>query len=119
MGVAQRILIVEDEPLIALMLEDYLEVLGRTVAGSADCVAEALRLIEAGDIDAAILDINLRNGEKSWPIADALAGSGKPFLFASGGYDDDITETHRTRPVLTKPFTMEAIGRALDQLVIA
>lgn len=118
-GMAHRILIVEDEPLIALMLEDYLDELGREVAGIADSVVEALRLIEEGGVDAAILDVNLRGGEKSWPVADVLAGRGTPFLFASGGHEESITERHRSRPVLFKPFTMDAIGRALDQLVAA
>lgn len=113
---AQRILIVEDEPLIAMMIEDYLDVLGRSPAGTADCVHEALRLIESGGIDAAILDVNLRGGEKSWPIADALARHGIPFLFASGGQEDAIAEQHRARPVLAKPFTMDAIGKALEAL---
>lgn len=114
-----RILIVEDEPLIAMMLEDFIEVLGKEVAGTADSVSDALRLIEGGGIDAAILDVNLRGGEKSWPIADALAAQGTPFLFASGGTSDLIADPHRDRVVLTKPFTMDAIERALNGLTPA
>jgi len=122
MDVEQRILIVEDEPLIAMMLEDFVEVLGRQVAGTTDTVAEALRLIDIGGkdeegINAAILDVNLRGGEKSWAIADELAARGISFLFASGGGNDAIVEAHRSRPVLMKPFTMDAIERALDELI--
>ena len=112
----QRILIVEDEPLIAMMLEDFLEALDREQAGSADNVADALALVEKGGIDAAILDVNLRNGEQSWPIADALAELGIPFILATGGGGDSIAETHRHRPTLSKPFTMDAVEKALDGL---
>jgi DNA-binding response OmpR family regulator len=113
---SQRILIVEDEPLISMMLEDFLDALDRQVAGIADTVADALALIEAGGIDAAILDVNLRAGETSWPIADALAAAGIPFLLATGGSGDTIAEAHRGRPVLSKPFTLNSVGIALDAL---
>ena len=112
----RRILIVEDEPLIAMMLEDFLDVLGKELAGTADSVASALPLVQAGGIDAAILDVNLRGGEKSWPIADALAAAGVPFLLATGGGDDAVVEAHRGRPVLPKPFTMDAVEKALASM---
>ncbi|MDF7774468.1 response regulator [Sphingomonas sp. AOB5] len=111
-----NILIVEDEPLIAMMLEDFLEMLDRQLAGSADNVAAALDLIAAGGIDAAILDVNLRGGEQSWPIADKLAELGIPFVLATGGSGDSVAEAHRDRPVLSKPFTMDAVEKALDAL---
>ncbi|WP_326524251.1 response regulator [Sphingomonas sp.] len=113
MAAPQRILIVEDEPLIAMMLEDFLDAFDKQVAGTADCVADALRLIAGGGIDAAILDVNLRGGEKSWPIADSLARAGIPFVLATGGSGDMIADAHRDRPVLAKPFTMDAVERVL------
>lgn len=116
MGAPNTILIVEDEPLIAMMIEDFLDVLGKTLGGSADCVAAALALIEAGGIDAAILDVNLRGGEKSFPIADALAAKGIPFVFATGGSHDSVTDAYRDRPTLAKPFTMDGVAKALDAL---
>ncbi|MEG3144052.1 response regulator [Sphingomonas sp. RT2P30] len=112
----QRILLVEDEPLIAMMLEDFLEVLEKTPAGTADTVAAALALVAAGGIDAAILDVNLRGGEQSWPIADALAAQGIPFVFATGGTQDGLIEAHRERPTLAKPFTMDGVAKALAAL---
>ena len=112
----RRILVVEDEPLIAMMLEDFLDVLGKEFVGSADSVAAAMPLVQAGGIDAAILDVNLRGGEKSWPIADALAAAGVPFVLATGGGSDVIAEAHRDRPVLPKPFTMDAVEKALAGL---
>ncbi|WP_033919855.1 response regulator [Sphingomonas sp. 37zxx] len=110
----QRVLIVEDEPLIAMMLEDFLDALDRDVAGTAETVQTALELVQAGSVDAAILDVNLRGGEKSWPVADALAAAGIPFVLATGG--DVLAEAHRDRPVLSKPFTMDGVEKALDSL---
>lgn len=111
-----RILIVEDEPLIAMMLEDFLDILGRQVAGVADSVSTALPLVAAGGIDAAIVDVNLTGGEKCWPVADALAAAGIPFVVATGGGGDMIADGHKDRPILAKPFTMDAIEQALDSL---
>lgn len=116
MTILSRILIVEDEPLIAMMLEDFLDILGRQVAGVADSVSTALPLLAAGGIDAAIVDVNLNDGEKCWPVADALAAAGIPFMVATGGGDDMIVEGHKHRPILAKPFTMDAIEQALAAL---
>jgi CheY-like chemotaxis protein len=113
---AKRILIVEDEPLIAMMLEDFLDALDHRVAGTADNVAAALDLIGQGCCDGAIIDVNLRAGETSWPIADRLAEAGIPFVIATGGGGETIAEAHRGRPVLSKPFTMDAVGKALAGL---
>ena len=115
----QKILIVEDEPLIAMMLEDFLDALDRIVAGMADSVASALELVEAGGIDAAVMDVNLRGGETCWPIADALAARGIPLVLATGGAGDMIAEAYRDRPVLSKPFTMDSVEKVLDSLVAA
>ena len=113
---AKQILIVEDEPLIAMMLEDFLDILDQQVAGSADSVASALERVGQGGIDAAILDVNLRGGEKSTPVAEALAAAGVPFVFATGGGDDSVDARFRDRPVLQKPFTMDGVARALAAL---
>jgi CheY-like chemotaxis protein len=72
----RTILIVEDEPLIAMMLEDFLDALGHTVAASCDNVADALGQVERGSFDVAILDVRLKDGEQIWPVADALADAG-------------------------------------------
>ena len=112
----QQILIVEDEPLIAMMLEDFLDVLDKQAAGTADTVASALARLDQGGIDAAILDVNLRGGEKSTPVAEALAAKGIPFVFATGGTDDSLDAQFRDRPYLTKPFTMDSVQKALEAL---
>ncbi|WP_375248397.1 response regulator [Sphingomonas sp.] len=111
-----RVLLVEDEPLIAMMLEDFLDALDKRHAGTADSVAAALPMIAAGGIDAAILDVNLRAGEKSFAVADALAAKGIPFVFATGGGGDEIAAEYRDRPRLSKPFTMDGVEKALADL---
>ena len=111
-----RVLLVEDEPLIAMMLEDFLDALDRQHAGTADSVAAALPMVEAGALDAAILDVNLRGGEKSFAIAEALAAKNIPFVFASGGGGEDIAPEYRDRPMLPKPYTMEGVEQALAKL---
>ena len=113
---SQQILIVEDEPLIAMMLEDFLDVLDKQSAGTADTVASALARVEQGGIDAAILDVNLRGGERSTPVAEALAAKGIPFVFATGGSDDSMDARFRDRPHLSKPFTMDGVQKALASL---
>ena len=113
MSAPLRILVVEDEPLIAMMLEDFVDALDHVHAGTADSVASAMTLIDAGGIDAAIMDVNLRGGEKSWPIADALDDRDIPFILTSGGSGDDIPPRHRAAPRLDKPFTMDGIAFAL------
>ena len=116
MAAPHRILIVEDEPLIAMMLEDFLEILERQLAGVADNVADALALIASGGVDGAILDVNLRGGEKSTAVAEALAARGVPFVFATGGGDDGVAPEFRDRPRLQKPFTMDGVAKALEGL---
>lgn len=113
MASVKRVLLVEDEPLIAMMVEDFLDVLGHQVAGIADDVAGALPLVAAGELDVAILDVNLRGGEKSWPIADALSDRGIGYVLATGGGDDGIPSRHKAAPRLLKPFTIEGVEQAL------
>lgn len=110
---AKAILIVEDEPLIAMMLEDFLETLGHDVAACCDNVADALGHIDGGGFDVAILDVRLKDGEQIWPVADALADAGKPFILATGGHVEPPPARHADAPVLAKPYTIDAIEPAL------
>ena len=116
MSAALRILVVEDEPLIAMMLEDFLDILGHAVVGAADNVGDALTAIDARELDAAILDVNLRDGETCWPVADKLVERGIPFVLATGGSGNSIAERYRNRPTLGKPFTMDGVKRVLAAL---
>lgn len=107
------VLIVEDEPLIAMMLEDFVETLGHGVAGTADSVADALGLVAAGGFDVAILDVQLRDGP-CWPVADALATGGLPFLIATGGHVVPPPPQHAAAPQLSKPFTLDGVKAAIE-----
>ncbi|HEX8309627.1 MAG TPA: response regulator [Allosphingosinicella sp.] len=111
---ARSILIVEDEPLIAMMLEDFLDSLGHTVAATCDTVAEALARVVQGGFDVAIIDVNL-NGEQVWPVADRLAAQGVPYVLATGGHIEPPPALHARVPVLSKPFTLDAIEPALAE----
>jgi DNA-binding response OmpR family regulator len=84
------ILIVEDEPLIAMMLEDFILSLGHEVAGPCETVAEALEAVACKSFHLAILDVNLK-GENVWPVARALRERGVPFVLASGGLPNSPT----------------------------
>ncbi len=115
----RRVLVVEDEALIAMMLSDDLAEAGATVIGPAASVGTALQLIEqaAGDggLDAAVLDLNL-GGEMVKPVADHLAAHGVPFLFATGyGVGCDLMG-HGGRQVLQKPFDADQLLDAVSAL---
>ncbi|WP_420140581.1 response regulator [Sphingomonas sp.] len=107
------VLVVEDEPLIAMMIEDLIDMLGHRLSGTADAVAGALPLVEQGGFDIAILDVNLRDGP-SWPVADALREKGLPFLLATGGHVAPPPAIHADAPHLAKPFTLDTLRTALE-----
>jgi CheY-like chemotaxis protein len=107
-----RILVVEDEMLVAMNIEDMLLELGHEVAGLASRLGPALALAGESRFDAAMLDVNLA-GEPSFPVADLLIERGIPFLFATGYGRQGIDERYRDRPMLQKPFRTEELGRAL------
>ncbi len=111
------ILVVEDEPLISMMLEDFLDALGYRLAGCVDGVSEALQRVAKGGFDAALLDVNLRDGETSWPVADALRERGQPFILATGGANDMVPERHADVPVLSKPYTLDGVRDAFELLL--
>ena len=111
---SRSILIVEDEPLIAMMLEDFLDSLGHRVAGICDTVAAAMARVEEGGFDLAIIDVNL-NGERVWPVADRLVERAIPYVLATGGHIEPPPDAHASAPVLSKPFTLDAIEPALEQ----
>lgn len=116
MTATKNILIVEDEPLIAMMVENFLEVLDREVAGVADTVVSALHLLDTTPVDVVILDRNLRGGESSAAVAEELDRRGIPFVIASGGGMAEEPAVFRGRPALAKPFTLSAMEKALEAL---
>ena len=102
-GRPSRVLVVEDEALVAMGIEDALASLGVGMVGPAASVDKALDLVAAGGFDGVLLDVNLR-GESVEPVADALAASGTPFVFVTGHGPEGLPEAHRNRPTLAKPF---------------
>ena len=113
MSAGRSILIVEDEPLIAMMLEDFLESLGHRVAATCDTVECALDKTETGGFDLAILDVNLK-GENVWPVATKLREKKVPFVIATGGHDDPPPPEFNDAPVIEKPYTVDRVTPAID-----
>ena len=112
-----RVLVLEDEAIVLLMIEDLLAELGCTVVGPAGTVTEALALAEAGGFEAALLDLNLGRGETSYPVADLLAERQVPFAFVTGYSADVLAPPHDGRPILEKPFWGDALSNVLKRLV--
>jgi CheY-like chemotaxis protein len=112
----RRVLLVEDEIFVVWLVEDMLADLGCAVVGPASSVNQALAMIDAEAIDAAVLDVNL-NGQMSYPIADALAARGVPFVFSTGYDKDALLDGYRTFPVLQKPIHRSELSDALAKLL--
>lgn len=110
-----RILMVEDEPLIALMLAEWLTELGHEPIGPASSVSEAIGIISAEKLDAAIVDINLR-GDRCDLVAEELARRTIPFVFATGGDADSFATCFASYTRLLKPYNFKALSRAVDFL---
>lgn len=110
-----KVLVVEDEMLVSMLVEDMLSELGCEVVGPAADIAEALELARDTAIDAALLDVNL-GGKPIFPVADLLRERGVPYVFASGYGEAGITEDHRGAPVLQKPFREVDLAKALKAL---
>src|SRR5258708_40192287 len=109
----KRILVVEDELMIRMLLEAMRGELGYTVAAEAARIDEALQAAKNADFDIAILDVNL-NGEPISPVADALVARGMPFVFATGYGERGLPEPYRDRPTLKKPFQMDGLKPMLE-----
>ena len=113
MFASRLILVVEDEPLIAMMLEDFLESLGHRVHASCDSVEDAIGETEKGGFDLAILDVNL-GGETAWPVAHKLREMRIPFVIATGGHVDPPPAEFANVPVIEKPYTVDRVSPALE-----
>jgi CheY-like chemotaxis protein len=108
-----RVLVVEDEMLVAMNIEDMLLDLGHEVVGLASRLESALAMAREGGFDLAMLDVNLA-GQPSFPVADVLREAGVPFLFATGYGIQGIAEPYRSAPVLQKPFRARDLQEALQ-----
>jgi DNA-binding response OmpR family regulator len=110
-----RVLVVEDEALVAIFLEDMLNDLGCEVIGLAPRVDAARELMDKKKLDCAILDVNV-NGELIYPFAQVLADRAVPFLFVTGYSEASVAPQFRHRPMLQKPFRAAELGNLLAGL---
>jgi CheY-like chemotaxis protein len=111
-----RILIVEDDVMIRMLLEDMLVDLGYVVASSVGRIDEAIAIARDGDFDIAVLDVNV-GGELVYPVAEVLAARGVPFAFSTGYGERGMPEAYRDRPTLQKPFQLDGLEQALTRLM--
>ena len=113
----RNILIVEDEPLISMMLEDFLLSLGHQVSAICETVGEALAAVDTMTFDVAILDVNLK-GESVWPVAARLRERSIPFVLASGGFVDPPPPEFAAVPMIDKPYTIDRVTPAIEAALV-
>ena len=114
-GGTRRVLVVEDETLVAMMLEEMLQELNCSVLGPAGDLAEAMGFAEKAEFDLALLDVSLRR-TPSFPVADILQKRGIPFAFMTGYGAQDFPLAYQQLPRLSKPFDLPDLQRALKAL---
>jgi|HubBroStandDraft_1064217.scaffolds.fasta_scaffold110012_2 DNA-binding response OmpR family regulator len=112
-----RVLVVEDDALITMLLEDLLDECGCRVVGPAATVAGAQSLIEDSAFDVALLDLNLGHGQTTYDLAGTLGGRKVPFAFVTGLDALSLRDPYKTSPTLQKPFRMDELERVLVHLV--
>lgn len=113
-----RVLVVEDESLVAMFLEDVLEDLGHEMLGPYSRVDAALPAAQSENFDVAILDVNV-NGQAIFPVAEAIASRGLPFIFSTGYGQKSLPEQYRSRPTLDKPFLPSDVESVLGKIAMA
>ena len=111
-----RLLVVEDEYLIRMLLEDMVADLGYEVAIAVGTVRDASDAAATGQFDAAILDVNV-DGHEIYPVADILAKRDVPFIFVTGYGEGGLPPAYRGRPTLQKPFQADQLKEALAGLI--
>jgi CheY-like chemotaxis protein len=112
----RRILVVEDSPVVGPFTVDILDDLGCKVIGPAPNMAAARQLVEAGGIDAALMDVHIR-GERVFPICEMLQAQRVPFVLTSGYADWSMPEKWEACPRLQKPYTIDQVEKALKALL--
>jgi CheY-like chemotaxis protein len=111
-----RVLLVEDQMIVAMQIEDMLHAAGCEVVGPVGTLQAALALAHEEALDAAVLDVNL-DGEKVYPAAEELQARGIPFIFASGYGESTLPENWRDQPRVSKPFRREQLEQLLRSVV--
>ncbi len=112
----RRVLVVEDEMLILMMIEDMLADLGCEAVSTAATVDHALSLVGSQDFDAAMLDMNL-SGSKCYAVADALAARSVPYFFSTGNSAGEMDDGYRDQEVLRKPFRNKDLVDVLTRVL--
>ena len=113
----RRVLVIEDESLVAMLLETILEDLGCEVVGPEANIDDGLAAAQAADgLDAALLDVNVA-GREVFPVAEALMARSIPFVFSTGYGESGLPPHWRGRPTIQKPFTEAAIRDALIRAI--
>jgi CheY-like chemotaxis protein len=107
-----RVLVVEDEIVVALLLEEMLAELGHKVIGPVSRIDIAVEMAQGEAFDVAILDVNLE-GKEAYPVADAIGARGIPYVFATGYGNHGLRAPYRNRPTLSKPFLQRDLLQAL------
>jgi DNA-binding response OmpR family regulator len=111
-----RVLVVEDETLVAMLIEEYLADFGCDIVFSGRRVGKTLHALKSIEVDAAVLDVNVA-GESISPVAEVLEQQKVPFIFASGYGVNGVDERWSSRPVLQKPFSAKELHNALAACV--
>ena len=110
-----RVLVVEDEMMVSMLIEDMLEDLGCKVVGPASRLEEAIELANSVELDCAVLDVNL-GGQPIFPLADLLREKGAPFAFATG-YGDAGAPLGFDAPIIRKPYDVTQVAAAVAALL--
>jgi DNA-binding response OmpR family regulator len=110
-----RVFLVEDEAMIRMMMVDMLEELGHVLAAEAGQIDQALELSQSAEFDLAILDVNVR-GKLITPVAELIRAREIPIIFATGYGSESLPEEFRDFPALQKPYRLETLAAAIDEM---
>lgn len=114
----RRVLLVDDESLVLMLVEDMLLELGASAVETAMSLEEATRVAETAEVDVAVLDINL-SGQASYPVAELLWARRIPFLFATGYGSSAHARAWSGSVTVAKPFTTQDLAKALETVLAA
>ena len=115
-GQKRRVLVIEDEALVAMLIEDMIHDSGDEMVGSACRLSDALVLAQETQADVALLDINL-GGALAYPVADVLRERGVPIVFTSGYGSAGLIERFQDCPILDKPFDQHSLEQAIGMVM--
>src|SRR5215210_1959482 len=115
-GQKRRVLVIEDEALVTMLIEDMIHDSGAEMVGAASTLTDALALARDAQADVALLDLNLK-GVLAYPVADVLRERGMPIVFTSGYGSAGLTERFQDCPILDKPFDQHSLEHAIETVL--